>query len=91
VRVNGKERIFPVIIKSGWFFLMFNFLDRRINRMKALLKRFVKDESGMETIEWVMVGALVVLGFVALWVAFKPHISSVLDEIANELDSAAAG
>lgn len=59
--------------------------------MKAMLKRFVKDESGMETIEWVMVGALVVLGFVAMWGTFQPSIKAVLDAIQGELDDAAAG
>jgi Flp pilus assembly pilin Flp len=63
-------------------------VERR-NIMK-LVKRFINDESGMETLEWAMVGALVVLGFVAIWVAFEPSLSGIFTQLAAELDSAGA-
>ena len=56
--------------------------------MKALVKRFIKDESGMETLEWALVGALVVLGFVAIWGAFGPKIGAVFTDMGAELDTA---
>ena len=59
--------------------------------MKALVKRFVKDESGMETLEWALVGALVVIGFVAIWGAFGPKIEQVFINMGEELDSASGG
>ena len=57
--------------------------------MKELLKRFINDESGMETLEWALVGALVVLGFVAIWVAFEPSLSNIFTQMGAELDAAA--
>ena len=58
--------------------------------MKKLVRKFIKDESGMETIEWALVGALVVLGFVAIWGTFGPKIAAVFTEMGNELDEAVA-
>jgi len=57
--------------------------------MKNLVKKFIKDESGMETIEWALVGALVVLGFVGIWTAFGPKLQNVFTEMGAELDEAA--
>ncbi len=59
--------------------------------MKTLVKRFIKDESGMETLEWALVGALVVLGFVAIWGAFGPKIETVFTNMGSELDTASGG
>ena len=59
--------------------------------MKELLRRFIKDESGMETLEWALVGALVVIGFVAIWGAFGPKIVTVFDNMGAELDLASGG
>ncbi|MHC4124159.1 MAG: Flp family type IVb pilin [Planctomycetota bacterium] len=56
--------------------------------MKALLKRFIREEEGLETIEWTLMAALVVLGFVAIWVTFKPQIQSVFTSLGTELTSA---
>ena len=56
--------------------------------MKALLKRFVKEEDGLETIEWTLMAALVVLGFVAIWVTFKPQIQAVFTSLGGELSAA---
>jgi Flp pilus assembly pilin Flp len=66
---------------------MFNF-EWRFTNMKALVKRFIKDESGMETLEWALVGALVVLGFVTIWTAFGPKLAAVFTDMGAELDSA---
>ena len=56
--------------------------------MKALVKRFVKEEEGLETIEWTLMAALVVLGFVAIWVTFRPEIVAVFTALGAELQSA---
>ena len=58
--------------------------------MKELVKRFIKDESGMETIEWTMVGALVVLGFVTLWqLGLKDALNTVFTKMTTEMNEAA--
>ena len=58
--------------------------------VEKLVRKFIKDESGMETIEWAMVGALVVLGFVTIWGAFGPKIAVVFTQMGSELDAAVA-
>jgi len=58
--------------------------------MRELVRKFVKDESGMETLEWALVGALVVLGFVTIWTAFGPKLAAVFTEMGSELDKAVA-
>ncbi|OHB60482.1 MAG: hypothetical protein A2Y12_15400 [Planctomycetes bacterium GWF2_42_9] len=58
--------------------------------MKTLIKRFIEEESGMETLEWALVGALVVLGFVAIWGTFGPKLSAVFTDMGTELDNARA-
>jgi len=35
-------------------------------RMSCLISRFVRDESGMETVEWAVVAALIVAGLVTV-------------------------
>jgi len=34
--------------------------------MKTLLKRFIMDESGLETVEWAVIAALIVAGLVLI-------------------------
>ena len=50
------------------------------------IKRFLKDEKGLETIEWTLMGALIVLGISAAVIALKGHITGVFDDLGIELD-----
>ena len=57
--------------------------------MKQLVKRFIEDESGMETLEWTMVGALVVLGFLALWnLGLKDAMGLIFNKLTEEMTAA---
>lgn len=42
--------------------------------MKTLLKRFVKDEKGLETVEWAVIAALVVAGLVGTITALGGNV-----------------
>jgi len=53
-----------------------------------MLKRFIKDERGLETVEWVVMAALIVLGLVALITGFKNKVAGVFTDIADEIDDA---
>jgi Flp pilus assembly pilin Flp len=56
--------------------------------MKTLVN-FLKDERGLETVEWVVMAALVVLGLVALIAGFKDKVAGVFTQIGDEIDTAA--
>jgi len=49
-----------------------------------MIKNFLRDETGMETVEWAVVAALLVLGLVVIFGALGKSASSKL----NSLDSA---
>ena len=42
--------------------------------MKTLLQRFVKDEKGLETVEWAVIAALVVAGLVGTITALGGNV-----------------
>lgn len=53
-----------------------------------MLKRFIKDERGLETVEWVVMAALIVLGLVALITGFKSKVAGVFTDVGAEIDAA---
>ncbi|HOK96829.1 MAG TPA: hypothetical protein PK052_00290 [Anaerohalosphaeraceae bacterium] len=55
--------------------------------MKTLVS-FLKDERGLETVEWVVMAALIVLGLVALITGFKSKVAGVFTDVGNEIDAA---
>lgn len=52
-------------------------------------KRFIKDESGLETVEWAFVLGLVVLNAVVALAGAGTHMLSIFDELINQLSTAA--
>lgn len=56
--------------------------------MKALLKKFVKDERGLETVEWAVIAALVVAG---LTVVIGALGDNVLTQFGVLRDATASG
>lgn len=56
--------------------------------MKTLVN-FLKDERGLETVEWVVMAALIVLGLVGLVTGFKDKVAGVFDSIGQDIDTAA--
>ena len=55
-----------------------------------MLKRFIKDEQGLETVEWVVMAALIVLGITAAITTLQGKIGGVFGAIGGELDAASA-
>lgn len=54
--------------------------------MKALWKKFVKDERGLETVEWAIVGAIVVAATVAVITGIATNVAArfgTLQEMTN--------
>ncbi|XKH61077.1 hypothetical protein LG290_04800 [Halomonas sediminis] len=60
-----------------------------MNKLMQGIERFWKDEEGAETVEWVLVCALLVAGFVAGYAALGENISGVFTAIANKLSTSA--
>ncbi|MHC4174173.1 MAG: Flp family type IVb pilin [Planctomycetota bacterium] len=58
--------------------------------MKAL-KRFLKDESGLETVEWAFVLGFVVLVAVLAFIGARGSLEIIFGEMNTELGNAAQG
>ncbi len=53
-----------------------------------MLKRFLKDEKGLETVEWTIMAALIILGLVALITSLQGEIGNVFSGLQQELADA---
>ena len=56
----------------------------------SILKRFLKDERGLEFVEWTILAALIILGIVALLTSLQDEIANVFSGLANEMQQAQA-
>ena len=56
-----------------------------------LVKRFLKDEQGLETVEWAVVAGVIVIGVIAFMTTLKEKIGTVFTNLGTELDDAATG
>ena len=55
-----------------------------------ILKRFVKDEKGLETVEWGFVLGLVLLIAVLAFIGSRASMQTIFRELDTELQSAAS-
>lgn len=55
-----------------------------------MLRRFWKDERGLETVEWAFVLGFVVLVAVLAFIGSKKHLTTIFGEMSTQLDAAAA-
>ena len=56
--------------------------------MARILRKFLDDERGLETIEYAIIGALITLGTMATIGIIAGLISMKFDDMANKLESA---
>lgn len=54
-----------------------------MEKMWRLLKKFVKEEEGTETVEWAIVAGLVIIAAAALWVIVGQNVSVAISELAS--------
>jgi Flp pilus assembly pilin Flp len=52
------------------------------------LRKFWKDEAGLEAVEYAVIASLVVIGLVLLIAGFKDKIAGVFNAIGDEIDTA---
>jgi Flp pilus assembly pilin Flp len=55
--------------------------------MWTLFKNFVKEDDGMETVEYAVVAALVILAGVAIWSTLGGTISSKIDSLNSAVST----
>ncbi len=54
-----------------------------MEKMWTLLKKLVKEEEGMETVEYAIVGALVIIVGVVVWAVLGANVSTKISELAS--------
>ncbi|MGR2738946.1 Flp family type IVb pilin [Billgrantia sp. Q4P2] len=62
-----------------------------MNKLMQGVERFWKDEEGAETVEWVLVAALMVAAFVAGYAMLGEEIADVFTSIGEALGTASDG
>jgi Flp pilus assembly pilin Flp len=56
-----------------------------MEKMWALIKKFVKEEEGMETVEYAVVAGLVIVVGIAVWTALGNRISVVMRSLVTAI------
>ncbi len=51
--------------------------------MLNAMKRFVREDDGMEMVEWAIVGVVFALGAAVVWTSLKDNIDSALQAIGT--------
>lgn len=59
-----------------------------MKKLTSLTRKFMKDESGVTTIEYALIGALIAVALIASFTALKASIAGVLTDIKTALDNA---
>ncbi len=52
-----------------------------MNRLTAELKRFVREEEGLEMVEYAVVGGLLIAAGAAVWTALGENVTQIINEI----------
>lgn len=52
-----------------------------------MLKRFLSDERGMETVEWAVLSALIVAGLIAVVAVIGSNVKAAFDKLATSTTS----
>ncbi len=54
-----------------------------MEKMWTLIKKFVKEEEGTETVEWAIVAGLVILAAAGLWATVGSHVSQIINSLST--------
>ena len=58
-----------------------------MEKMWTLIKKFAKEEEGMETVEYAVVAALVIIVAVAVWQGLGQAVSNVITSLTGHINS----
>ena len=53
--------------------------------MKDVMKRFIKDEKGLETVEYAIIGALITIAAIGTIISIGSEVSDKFDELLSAL------
>ncbi|MEW6745841.1 MAG: Flp family type IVb pilin [Planctomycetota bacterium] len=56
-----------------------------MRKMQSFMKRFFKNEEGLETVEYAIIAGLIVVGLVALVIAIGNWVSAQFTQLKTEL------
>ena len=59
-----------------------------MNRLTAELKRFAREEEGLEMVEYAVVGGLLVAAGAVIWTALGTEVGNVIETITGVLQGA---
>lgn len=59
--------------------------------MLAKIRNFLREEEGAETVEWVFVVALLIIGALVAWQALRDEIIRLLEDITGALEDVPSG
>ena len=54
--------------------------------MWTLIKRFLKEEEGMETVEYAVVGALVITATALIWITLGEKVSEKISQLTSAME-----
>ncbi len=54
-----------------------------MEKMWALIKKFVKEEEGTETVEWAIVAGLVIVAAAALWATLGTYVQTQIQALID--------
>jgi pilus assembly protein Flp/PilA len=58
-----------------------------MEKMWTLIKKFAKEEEGMETVEYAVVAALVIIVGIAVWTGLGTAISTKISQLTSHINS----
>ena len=57
-----------------------------MEKMWTLIKKFAKDEEGMETVEYAVVGALVITATALIWITLGEKVSEKISQLTSAME-----
>lgn len=54
-----------------------------MRQLRRRLERLIRDEGGLQTVEWAVLGAAITLACVALYTAFGPQVSELVADLSK--------
>ena len=61
-------------------------LNQGKQRKKIMIKRFIQEDSGMEMVEWAIVGVLFAVAGAAFWGTLATNVGNALGQIQGQLN-----
>jgi Flp pilus assembly pilin Flp len=54
-----------------------------MKQLRRRLERLIRDEGGLQAVEWAVLGAAITLACVSLYAAFGPQVRELVDDLSK--------